>query len=164
MHGDCLSFGRSDFHYLSKILCFPSQSCKIMHLPTMRLNNTTFFFISVSQFIAFQILLGCALLSCRRNDALSLLGEIWGNFNSMLNSTMQNWKLCNLVCYTNWWCLMVDCVILFLSVLISTDLAGQMASSVDYISFTTYINYLFLSPSFFFFSLFCGEKLVFQRV
>lgn len=46
---------------------------------------------------------------------------------------------------------MVDCVILFLAVLISTDLAGQMASSFDYISITTSVNYLLiltLSPYF----------------
>lgn len=46
---------------------------------------------------------------------------------------------------------MVGCVILFLVVLISTDLAGQMASSVDYVSIATYVNYLLilsLSPYF----------------
>jgi len=46
---------------------------------------------------------------------------------------------------------MVGCRILFLAVLISTDLAGQMASSVDYISIATYVNYLLiltLSPYF----------------
>lgn len=116
----------------------------------MRLNNITFLSLSVLVY-SFQILLGCALLKCRRNDALSLLREIWGNFNGMLNSMMQSWKLCNVICYTNWWDLMVDCIILFLAVLISTDLAGQMASSVDYIPITTYVNYLLiltLSPYF----------------
>lgn len=91
---------------------------------------------------------------------------MWDDFNRMLNSTMQNWKLCNLVCYTNWWPLIVDHVIHFLSVLISTDLAGQMANSVDYMSVTTYFNYLFLLLLFFFSfpAVFFGEKLVFQRV
>ena len=46
---------------------------------------------------------------------------------------------------------MVDCIILFLAVLINTGLAGQVASSVDYIAIITYVNYLLiltLSPYF----------------
>lgn len=104
MH-DYVLLGRNVFHNFSKMLCFPTQSSKIIHLPApQKIKKHYFFFFSSSLSVlvySFQILLGCALLRCRRNDALSIERGIWGDFNGMLKSVMQIWQLVNVICCKN---------------------------------------------------------------
>lgn len=71
---------------------------------------------------------------------------------------------CNLVCYTNWSPLMVDSIILFLSVLTWLDrwLVLLVIYPSQLILFTVCLSLFFFFLIFW--VVFCGEKLVFERV